>query len=270
LLSRGIARPIEALGKATEEVARGRVSVPEPPPTAAIEIRDLYLNFAAMAGRIERRSRYLRDFAAALSHELKTPISGIKGALELLAEHPEMDAARKERFLANATADADRLSHLLSRLLELARADMATAPEEMATALAPPIRAVADALRTEDFAVDVALDELPTVSAPAEMVEAVVETLVENSRQAGARHVTVSGEADADRIRLHVADDGPGIPPADRDKIFEPFHTSRRAEGGSGLGLPIARSLLAAAGGTIVSLPTESGARFEICLKRAH
>jgi signal transduction histidine kinase len=102
LLSRGIARPIEALSEATQNVARGAVAVPEPPPTAAIEIRNLYVNFAAMAERIERRSRYLKDFAAAVSHELKTPITGIKGVLELLAEHPEMSEEERRRYLVES------------------------------------------------------------------------------------------------------------------------------------------------------------------------
>jgi signal transduction histidine kinase len=269
LLSRGIARPIEALGVATDEVARGRVVIPEPPPTAAIEIRELYLNFAAMAERIERRSRYLRDFAAALSHELKTPISGIKGALELLGEHPEMSEAEKARFLANASSDADRLSHLLSRLLELARADMATSVERAATGLEAPVLAIADAHRGEGLEIAVALQDLPAVTAPAEMIEAVVETLVENSRQAGASRITISGEAREDRVLLRVVDDGPGIPPADRERIFEPFHTGRRDQGGSGLGLSIARSLLAAAGGGIATVAIEKGAAFEISLPSA-
>ena len=83
LLSRGIARPIEALGRGDRECRARRRAVPEPPATAAIEIRALYDNFASMAERIERRSRYLRDFAAAVSHEFKTPIAGISGAIEL-------------------------------------------------------------------------------------------------------------------------------------------------------------------------------------------
>jgi two-component system, OmpR family, sensor histidine kinase ChvG len=265
LLSRGIARPIEALGEATENVARGKVVVPEPPPTAAVEIRSLYRNFAAMAERIERRSRYLKDFAAAVSHELKTPIAGIKGALELLAEHPGMAEAERRRFLANAGADADRLSHLLRRLLELARADMAVAPEDSATALAGPVLKVADAHRSPDFAVEVTAGEL-IVAAPAELIEAVLETLVENSRQAGAARVAISAQASDGGVALKVADDGPGIPEADRERIFEPFHTGRRAEGGSGLGLSIARSLLAACGGSIVSVPAEKGAAFELVL----
>jgi signal transduction histidine kinase len=266
LLSRGIARPIEALSEATQNVARGAVAVPEPPPTAAIEIRNLYVSFAAMADRIERRSRYLKDFAAAVSHELKTPIAGIKGALELLAEHPEMSDEERRRFLGNAGADADRLSHLLRRLLDLARADMAIAPEHSATSPQGPALKVADAHRAADFSVEVGLPGLPDVAAPAELLESVLETLVENSRQAGAGRVTISGQVDGEKVRIIVADDGQGIAEADRERIFEPFHTSRRGEGGSGLGLSIARSLLSACGGAIAARPSEAGACFEICL----
>jgi signal transduction histidine kinase len=269
LLSRGIARPIEALSEATQNVARGPVAVPEPPPTAAVEIRNLYVNFAAMADRIERRSRYLKDFAAAVSHELKTPIAGIKGALELLAEHPEMSEEEKSRFLANAGADADRLSHLLRRLLDLARADMAASPEDAATDPAESALRVADAHRRDGFAIEVRLDAVPRAAAPAELIEAVLETLVENSRQAGARHVAIDGRAAGGKVRLLVRDDGPGIPAADHERIFEPFHTARRSEGGSGLGLSIARSLLASCGGTIVSKAAEKGAEFEIILPAA-
>ena len=269
LLSRGISRPIEALSEATENVARGAVAVPEPPPTAAIEIRNLYVNFAAMADRIERRSRYLKDFAAAVSHELKTPIAGIKGAIELLAEHPEMSDEERRRFLGNAAGDADRLSHLLSRLLDLARADMASAPEAAATAPEGPARKVADAHRRPGFAVEVRLEHVPPAAAPPELLEAVIETLVENSAQAGAGRVTISGRGDGGRVLLSVADDGQGIAEPDPERIFEPFHTSRRGEGGSGLGLPIARSLLAACGGTIAARPTERGALFEISLPLA-
>jgi two-component system sensor histidine kinase ChvG len=269
LLSRGISRPIETLSEATQNVDRGRVAVPEPPATAAIEIRNLYLSFAAMADRIERRSRYLRDFAAAVSHELKTPIAGIKGALELLAEHPGMSEEERRRFLGNAGADADRLSHLLRRLLDLARADMTIAPEDAATAPEGPALKVADAHRAPGFSVEVQLAGVPAVAAPAELLEAVFETLAENSRQAGAGLVVIAGGEARGKIMLSVADDGAGIAEGDRERIFEPFHTGRRGEGGSGLGLSIARSLLAACGGTIAAMPGEGGARFEICLPRA-
>lgn len=268
LLSRGIARPIEALGAATENVARGKVEVPEPPATAALEIRSLYRNFAAMAERIDRRSRYLRDFAAAVSHELKTPIAGIRGALELVDEHPSMTEAERRRFLANAAADAERLSHLLRRLLDLARADMAVTPEDAWTPLAEPVMKIADAHRAAGFDVHANVPSI-AVAAPVELIETVLETLVENSRQAGATRVEIEGAAVAGEALLTIADDGRGVARADRERIFDPFHTGRRAEGGSGLGLSIARSLLAACGGRIANLSAERGATFEIRLPLA-
>jgi signal transduction histidine kinase len=177
-----------------------------------------------------------------------------------------MSEEERRRFLGNAGADADRLSHLLRRLLDLARADMAIAPEDAATPLEGAALKVADAHRRHDFAVEVALAGLPDVAAPAELLEAVFETLVENSRQAGAKRVTIAGRAERSKVRLTLADDGHGVAEADRERIFEPFHTSRRGEGGSGLGLSIARSLLTACGGTIAARPSESGALFELCL----
>ena len=266
LLSRGIARPIEALGRATENVARGPVAIPEAPVTAAVEIRALYDNFASMAARIERRSRYLRDFAAAVSHEFKTPIAGIRGALELLTDHEAaMSPEERRRFLSNATKDADRLSLLLERLLHLARADMAVAAEGAAAPVEAPLRAVADAMRGPNLAVDLEIPaSLPAAGAGAELIEAVVQILVENSAQAGARQIRIAAGARGGRIAIRVADDGAGVPAADRDLIFEPFQTGRREQGGSGLGLSIARSLLASCGGTIANLPADTGACFEV------
>jgi signal transduction histidine kinase len=200
-----------------------------------------------------------------VSHELKTPIAGIKGVLELLEEHPTMKAEERRRFLANATADADRLSHLLRRLLDLARADMAVSPEDASSNLREAVLNVADAHRSGSFEIEVDVPQAE-VAAPAELLTAVFETLLENSRQAGANRVEICARADVARACLTVRDDGPGVPPADHERVFEPFHTSRRAEGGSGLGLAIARSLLDACGGTIVSLPAERGACFEIRL----
>jgi signal transduction histidine kinase len=147
LLSRGIARPIMALARASEEVARGVPVVPETPVTAAIEIAQLYDNFRAMAERIERRQRYLRDVAAAVAHEFKTPIAGIRGALELLDEHGgTMRAEERQRFLGNAAADADRLARLVQRLLDLARADMTTIEAGAQADVVAAARRVADSL----------------------------------------------------------------------------------------------------------------------------
>ena len=253
LLSRGIVRPVEALGQATRSVANGGGMVPAAPTTAAVEIQALYHDFGTMAEAIDRRSRYLRDFAHAVSHEFKTPLAGIGGAVELLQDHLDMASADRERFLANIGADAARLNLLVSRLLDLARADMAEMVESAATDLTDGMCRIADAYSATGF--DVVLEPtlvLPNVAVPAAVIETVLTALVENSRQAGASCVSISALATGGIVELTVRDDGPGIPAGDRDRIFEPFFTSRRAAGGTGLGLPIIRSLLQAHRGVIL------------------
>jgi signal transduction histidine kinase len=270
LLSRGIARPIEALSEAIRRVALGTGDVPDVPSTAAIEIQALYADFARMAEAIARRSLYLRDFAHAVSHEFKTPLAGIRGAIEILEDHGDgMSDADRHRFLSNIAADADRLALLVTRLLELARADMAGGLEAVATGLAPILHHVADAYRADQFAVLVEADSTLAAAISAAVLETVLIALIDNARQAGARQVTLHARSDTEAIMVDVADDGPGIPVADRERIFEPFFTSRRAAGGTGLGLPIVRSLLVSADSTIELAETELGSRFVLHLRSA-
>ena len=269
LVSRGVTRPVEALSRASREVAAGRGAVPETPPTAAVEIRDLYEDFRAMAEAIARRSGYLRDFAAAVSHEFKTPLAGIAGAVELLQDHGEtMTPEERKRFLDNIDADTGRLTQLVTRLLDLARADMARPEAGVAADLAQAIRRVADGFG-DAVTVAVDLPQTPPVAVPERTIEAVLTALIENSRQAGARHVAISGRDEDGAVVLRIADDGPGIADADRERLFEPFFTTRRAEGGTGLGLSIARSLLEASRAGVAALPSDHGAVFEVTLPRA-
>ena len=270
LVSRGIAKPIEALSRVTREVADGGGgTVPPPPATAAVEIRTLYEDFGRMAEAVERRSRYLRDFAAAVSHEFKTPLTGIQGAVELLQDHPDMEADRRRRFLDNIAGDARRLSALVTRLLDLARADMARPEAGVSTSLrAPVLKAVDAAAPGLAVQLDVA-EDLPPVAAPAATVEVVVATMLENSRQAGAKTVRLAARRAGDAVILSIGDDGPGVPAADAARIFEPFFTTRRAQGGAGLGLSIARALLAANQATLDLVPSDKGAQFEIGLPTA-
>jgi signal transduction histidine kinase len=253
LLHRAIAKPIEALSLATRNVAAGHGSVPEVPPTAAIEIQALYADFANMADAIGKRSRYLRDFAAALSHEFKTPLAGISGAIELLEDHEaSMSEAERKRFLGNISQDATRLSALVGRLMDLARADMAEPEAGARTSLAPLLAKVADAMRGADFSVDVRLDHPEMAAAIAEAaLESVLVTLAENAKQAGASTMSIHATQAGSEISLTVTDNGPGIAAADRDRLFEPFFTTRRAVGGTGLGLAIARALVEAHGGRL-------------------
>ncbi|MEI9849821.1 MAG: HAMP domain-containing sensor histidine kinase [Sphingomonas sp.] len=261
VLSRGIARPIRALAAASNNVAQGRIEIPEPPVTAANEIRELYVNFARMAERIDTRQRYLRDFAAAVSHEFKTPLTGIRGAIELLEEHGgEMAPEDRTRFLANAHADADRLSRLVQRLLDLARADMASVEDGASVDAAAVARRLARQLGDKALRIKVAAAPgLPSAHVTEDALETVLATLIGNSRQAGAKRVTIALTPEDGRVAIRVSDDGQGIGEADRARVFEPFFTGRRERGGTGLGLPIARSLLAATGGTLTLEPSEKG-----------
>ncbi|MGN6620860.1 MAG: sensor histidine kinase [Sphingomonas sp.] len=264
LLSRGIAQPIESLSEATRQVARGAGSIPAPPQTAAIEIQALYADFAVMADAIARRSRYLRDFAHAVSHEFKTPLASIRGTIEILEDHgPAMSAAERRQFHANIAQDAARLDRLVVRLLDLARADMTEIDTAASSDLASVVHRVADAYRATGIAVTVDLAEaLPPIALPGAMLETILDSLIDNSRQAGATRIDLHAHLSGSRIELAVADDGPGIPAGDRARIFEPFFTARRASGGTGLGLPIARSLLSAHYGSIELSDSPSGATF--------
>jgi signal transduction histidine kinase len=269
VLSRGIARPIEALSAATRAVSAGGGTMPAVPPTAAIEIQSLYVDFAAMAQAIDRRSRYLRDFAHAVSHEFKTPLAGIRGALELLRDHAgSMSEAERDRFLANADADAERLTLLVSRLLELARADMSQAAAPADTPLAPIVSKIADAERSPSLGITVRQSEALSAAAPADTIETALAALIDNSRQAGAGAVTLDLQGDDEDVLITISDDGPGIAEPDRARIFEPFFTTRRSDGGTGLGLPIVRSLLQAHGGSIDLIESESGTAFCLRLPR--
>jgi signal transduction histidine kinase len=274
VLSRGIVRPVEGLARASRALASGRQeAIPDPPRTAAIEIQTLYADFARMAEAIERRSRYLRDFAHAVSHEFKTPLSGIRGTIEILSDHGEtMAPEERRRFLANADADAARLTMLTARLLDLARADLGANDPAARADLGDILRRHADACAA-GFAVAVDVPPgLPPLAMPEASLDAIIGALIDNARQAGAQRIAFAArvEPGTGMVRITVADNGPGIAPSDRARVFEPFFTTRRASGGSGLGLPIVLSLVTAAGGTLrLEKGDEGGARFVLTLPMA-
>ena len=267
VLSRGIVRPVVALGRATRGLASGDGEIPPPPRKAAVEIQGLYADYARMAQQIDRRSRYLRDFAYAVSHEFKTPLSGIRGALEILSDHGDtMKPEERRRFLENADQDAARLALLSSRLLELARADMGSVEPGEAWDVAPLLERLANAYRGDGFSVHLDLPtHMPAIAMSEASFDAVASALIENARQAGASKVRITAEF-AEAATFTFADNGPGISEGDRARIFEPFFTTRRADGGSGLGLPIVKSLVETACGKVESTDPLNGAAFRIIL----
>ena len=266
VLSRAIVRPIENLSRTTRALASGRRVEPPRPSLQVVEVRDLFDDFEIMAASIDKRSRYLRDFASAVSHEFKTPLAGIGGAIELLQDHGgDMTAAERERFLRNIAGDAERLSRLVRRLMELAQADLHQHDAEPRAELAPVLAALADGLSGDGFVIRFALpDAMPALAIDGRTLEAVLTTLADNARQAGASQLAIAVRVEEDAALLDLLDNGPGVAPGDRDRIFDPFFTTKRVTGGTGLGLSIARSLIQAYGGTLRLLPSEGGAHFEL------
>lgn len=268
VLGRTIVRPIEALSRATRLLAEGRPAQPPQPSLRVQEIDGLIRDFATMAAAIEARSHYLRDFAAALAHEFKTPLTGLSGGIELLQDHGAgMTEDTRARFLANMAGDADRLNRLISRLMELAKADMTQPTHGPGCDLPGVLARLADGLSSASFAVRCHLPAgLPPLAIDGAALETIITTLIDNARQAGASEMVIGAEQADGAVQISFADNGPGIPAGDCARVFEPFFTSKRAEGGTGLGLPIARALVEASLGSLRHVPSAGGAVFAMTL----
>lgn len=270
-MGRTIVRPIEALSRATRSLAEGRHAAPPQPSLRVQEIDSLIRDFATMAAAIEVRSHYLRDFATALAHEFKTPLTGLSGGIELLQDHgAAMSDEERARFLGNMAADTQRLNRLISRLLDLAKADMQR-PQDGATCdLGDVLARIADGLGGPEFRID-----FEGVRAPLRLpmdgsaLETVLTTLIDNARAAGASLVQIAAARSGGQLQLTISDNGSGIAPPDRARIFEPFFTSKRAQGGTGLGLPIARALMEGNGGALELSGAAEGTAFRLTLPHA-
>jgi len=251
---RTITGPINALVKRTEEIGRGgRAAIVSPEQLGTREIATLSQSFLDLAERLVDRTEYVSSFAAHVSHELKSPITSIRGSAELLRD-AEMSKEERARFLDHIIADSDRLAALLERLRELARADLDAAPGS--TSVAEAVTGQAMVAASGEVAARMALGP--------EAGKAVFGQLLRNAAEHGASAVRIEARRDDGMLLVLVADNGSGVSPGNRDRVFEPFFTTRREAGGTGMGLQIVRSMLAAHGGTIRLLPSEAGATFEL------
>jgi len=254
VFSRPITGPINALVKRTEEIERGgRAAIVAPDQQGTREIATLSQGFLDMAERLVDRNEYVSSFAAHVSHELKSPITAIRGSAELLRD-AEMSKDEQRRFLDHIIADSDRLTALLERLRELARADLD---------VVSGTTTIAEAVARQGPAALSGATDLPVALGP-EAGKAIFGQLLRNATEHGATTVTIDAVRDDGMLIVRVADDGAGISAGNRDRIFEPFFTTRREAGGTGMGLQIVRSMLAAHGGAIRLLPSEHGAVFEL------
>ncbi|WP_294641996.1 ATP-binding protein [uncultured Aureimonas sp.] len=259
---RTIGRPIYELRRRTARIAAGDVSALQPLRRQGTrEMAELSDAFLDMARELEGRSDAIRVFATHLSHELKSPLTAIRGAVELVRdEGMDMEDPTRRRFLDNVLADTDRLVILVRRLIELTRAESlmatneATSVEQALSTLGPrmPLPIDLDAAAQMPLAIST------------EALGIVLANLFDNAARHGATRMGITVERQGGQVRIGVCDDGTGISEANRDRIFQPFFTTRRESGGTGLGLGIVVALLKAYHGTIRLDRAETGSRFII------
>lgn len=260
---RAVSRPVRELAARAERITHGDEAAIGPLQRHGTrELATLSDAFMRMAASLSARSAYIRTFSRHVSHELKSPLTSIRGAAELLRDSETMSAAERARFLENIIADSERMSHLLDRLHQHARAETLTVTGSVTLdEIIKPLQSRFSML------VIAAEGELRTpLAMSAENALIVFDHLAANALAHGASTLTINAAVLDDNLRIEVSDDGGGIAPDRLERVFEPFFTTRREYGGTGMGLTITRAMLAAHGGSICAAPSDNGARFELSL----
>jgi len=262
---RAISGPIRALTRRSLQIGNGDRAALEP---LAIhgnrEIHALSESMLDMSRKLFDRNDYINTFANHVTHELKSPLTAIQGAAELLRDGAEeLSAEDRARFLENILRDTDRATLLLNRLRELARADSVDIGGR--SRLKDVVRDIRGRLQGLEIQ---CADDVDLPMSP-ENARIVLENLFDNSRKHGADKVTVSATSEDRTLVLTVRDNGEGVSEGNADQIFDLFFTTRRGSGGTGMGLGIVQALLKAHGASIRLLPPDGdGASFELALPR--
>jgi signal transduction histidine kinase len=275
ILARGLTQPLRDMANAARRMARGeygqRVRV-----GSRDEVGQLAVAFNRMSGEMAGLERLRRDLVANVSHELKTPISALRAHLENLLDGVEEP---NPEVLAVMLQQSERLSRLIEQLLDLSRMDAGDAPLEVEPiTLAPLIgRVVAEvAMARAGAGIDLTRevpDTLVPVHADRERLHQVLFNLLDNAVRFTQRggHVRVVAAQRDGSCEVSVEDDGPGIPQSELELVFERFYrvdpSRSRDDGGTGIGLAIARSIVEAHGGRIWAENRPGrGARFTFSL----
>lgn len=222
--------------------------------------------------------RLKSDFVALVSHELRTPLAAIKGAAETLLRRREaFDQQRWQEYVELIDGQSDRLHELIDNLLSLSQVESgALRLRRDLVALLPLVQGLlrehGDRLSAARIQVEVAAD-LPLLSADPRRVEQVLLNLLENAQKFSPPEAPIAlrAERQGREVVVAVSDSGPGIPPAERERVFERFYQiarpHRRNVGGTGLGLAICKALVEAHGGRIwVDETPVGGARVQFTL----
>ncbi|WP_095590812.1 ATP-binding protein [Actibacterium ureilyticum] len=251
--------PIRGLMAQSRAVANGSKPAPEPLDHYGMkELADLGQSVLSMASTLSERGAAIETYTAHVTHEMKSPVTAIMGAAELLhcSDEP-VSPERRDKLQANILSEAQRMNTLLERLRDLARAKT-----KDTTGDTIPLNKIGESLRSEypSLTLTVAGDGDAALPLPATQAQAALSQLLQNAAQHSARSVVLNFDATAGT--LSVQDDGSGISAGNRDKVLTPFFTTRRDSGGTGVGLSIVTAILEQNGGTLLLEPSDKGARF--------
>jgi signal transduction histidine kinase len=263
MLSNTLLRRLGRLRAVALRISAEGPDAPAPRDSGRDEVGDLARALARMQEELRRQEAARRSFVSTASHELRTPLTMLQGTMELLEEDlrdGRLDIEDAQVQVTNARRELRRLSTLAGELLDLSRLDAAVQLRSEPVELGELGRAVAAEFQLRARDADVEIDVVPPTEGcwgrgDPDAVARVVRILLDNALRYGpaGQIVSVNTTADDGHASITVADGGPGIPPEEREHIFERFHRGRAAgpESGFGLGLAIGRELAERMGGSL-------------------
>jgi signal transduction histidine kinase len=265
-----VLRPIERMRTTVSELAEDELDLRVPVPPGDDEIARLASTLNEMLDRLEMAQRRQRGFIADASHELRSPIASLLATVEVARAHP--DRTNWKAVSDVVVAEGRRLSQLVDDLLMLAAADERRdrAPWR-AVDLEELLFAEADRLRLQTSLV-VETDQVSPVRVQGDLaqLDRAIRNVVDNAARHAAQRLRFSIQTQGAEVHLCVEDDGPGVDPADAERLFERFSRADlardRPSGGAGLGLAIVASVMAAHGGSARFVPVAQGAKLELVL----
>jgi two-component system sensor histidine kinase ChvG len=276
-LARTIVKPIEVLRVQVMERAGTTRHARPIAVRAQNEFADLAGAFNDLLRALDERARQNEAFTADLVHELKNPVAAVRACAEALSAGVPVDEARAARLGAALAASGRRLDALVTRFLELARAEAGLVGEprdriDLAALARGLVATVAADARFAAVRFEVRGDGACEVVGVGSRLESALLNVVENAASFAGEggRVEVRVARDGDHVEVSVADSGPGIAPEHLERVFERFFTTRSEGRGTGLGLAMSRAVAEAHGGTLeAASPTGGGALFTFRLPAA-
>jgi signal transduction histidine kinase len=229
------------------------------------EFAQLSHGFLDMAEQLSRRSDYIATFSSHLTHELKSPLTSIKGAAELLLDSLQsktdnLTRMEQKNFVSNILGDTERLEAMTQRLRELARAETASLNEH--TELVQVVAGLKSRFPTRAIDATGCLER--SIGMSSEKALIVLSHLTDNAIRHNAKNVRLEAIDGAATVSMTVSNDGDPISEPNREKIFDAFFTTRRDTGGTGMGLAIVQAVMTSHGGSIRLVPSDKGVAFEL------